>query len=186
MGPFRPTSSGSLEHNPYAWTNIANMVFIEQPVGVGFSYSSEPNFYDSAQYGDKQSATDNLLILQEFYKKFPERSYNDMYIAAESYGGHYIPQLALQILNNDNVMLSRLKGLLIGNPFVNFGTFIAIADVFWGHQMIPYPLWKQFKQNKCDVLTFTNINIYSEKCNDLLTQIYEAPGKLIDQCKYLE
>lgn len=38
QGPFRPLADGSLALNEYAWNKIANVVFIEQPAGVGFSY----------------------------------------------------------------------------------------------------------------------------------------------------
>jgi carboxypeptidase C (cathepsin A) len=37
QGPFRPTADGKLEMNAHAWNKIANVVFIEQPAGVGFS-----------------------------------------------------------------------------------------------------------------------------------------------------
>ena len=35
-GPFRPTPDGKLELNEYAWNKLGSMVYIEQPVGVGF------------------------------------------------------------------------------------------------------------------------------------------------------
>jgi len=41
MGPFRPAADGTLQLNPYAWSNLSNMVFIESPISVGFSYSDD-------------------------------------------------------------------------------------------------------------------------------------------------
>merc|ERR1711907_568813 len=49
QGPFRPTANGTLERNDHAWNKIANMVFIEQPAGVGFSYTTQDMKYDDQQ-----------------------------------------------------------------------------------------------------------------------------------------
>jgi carboxypeptidase C (cathepsin A) len=46
MGPFRPTKDGkALEANPLSWNRLSNIVYIEVPVGVGFSYSHDPKDY---------------------------------------------------------------------------------------------------------------------------------------------
>ena len=45
QGPFRPDESGQLQMNEWRWNRIANMVFLEQPVGVGFSYSDDTKIY---------------------------------------------------------------------------------------------------------------------------------------------
>ena len=64
------------------------MVFIEQPVGVGFS-TANPD----AVYGDQQAAEDNYKFILGFLDRFPEYKKNDFYISSESYGGHYTPTL---------------------------------------------------------------------------------------------
>eukprot|EP00624_Nannochloropsis_granulata_P001308 evm.model.NODE_16386_length_9479_cov_30.199177.2 len=57
-GPFRPTVDGRAVHlNPYSWNKIANMLFVEQPVTVGFSYTDNPK---DLVFGDKQAAEDNF------------------------------------------------------------------------------------------------------------------------------
>ena len=43
QGPFRPNKDMSLSFNEYTWNSVANMVFVEQPCGVGFSYSDNPD-----------------------------------------------------------------------------------------------------------------------------------------------
>ena len=45
QGPFRPDEAGLIQPNEYAWNKVANMVFLEQPVGVGFSYSNNKDDY---------------------------------------------------------------------------------------------------------------------------------------------
>lgn len=58
MGPFRPTKDGgSLAANPYAWNRLSNIVYVEVPVGVGFSYSGDPEDYRT---GDQVNESMNL------------------------------------------------------------------------------------------------------------------------------
>jgi carboxypeptidase C (cathepsin A) len=83
QGPFKPEEDGTLRMNPYAWNQVANMVFIEAPAGVGFSYAQNTDDYNT---GDKQTAIDNYNTIQSFLKRFPEYQTNDLYITSESYG----------------------------------------------------------------------------------------------------
>lgn len=78
-GPFRPTEKGNLTLNPTAWNTLANMVYIEQPVGVGFSVAS-----GKLKYSDAQAAEDNLNFLKGFFKLFPQYDHNRFYLTSES------------------------------------------------------------------------------------------------------
>lgn len=88
-GPYIIEKSLQLAPNPYSWNKVANMLYIEQPAGVGFSFSKNATDYFT---GDAEAAKDNFQLILEFFKRFPDRTSNDFYIASESYGGHYIPQ----------------------------------------------------------------------------------------------
>jgi len=57
QGPFRAVGNGTLIANPYSWNLLSNMIFIEAPAGVGFSYSD--NRQDYEQVGDARTAQDN-------------------------------------------------------------------------------------------------------------------------------
>ena len=49
LGPFRVQSNNAtLSSNPYAWKQVANTLFLESPIGVGFSYSNTTSDYDIA------------------------------------------------------------------------------------------------------------------------------------------
>lgn len=85
QGPFRPQKNGELQLNPHAWNKVANMVFIEQPVGVGFSIAN-----GVIKYGDSQAASDNLAFVKGFFEQFSMLKRNPFYITSESYGGHYV------------------------------------------------------------------------------------------------
>lgn len=150
-GPFRATKNGEgLVKGEFAWNQLANMVFIEQPVGVGFSQSDRPETYN-----DENAAEDNRKFIVGFFKKFPELKSTPFYISSESYGGHYMPTLAKNILDHPG-SVPNFKGLLVGNPYVwapnnDLGEFETLA----GHQLIPGPLAGLFTKNGCNI-----INVY--------------------------
>lgn len=88
-GPFYFSADGKVSPNNYSWNKLANILYVEQPAGVGFSYSGRTDDYKT---GDKQAASDNYKAIKRFFERFPERKGNDFYVASESYGGHYMPQ----------------------------------------------------------------------------------------------
>merc|ERR1719204_2072979 len=55
QGPFRVNQAGKLSLFEHRWNQISNMVFVEQPVGVGFSWTDKEQ-----NYGDDMAAEDNL------------------------------------------------------------------------------------------------------------------------------
>jgi carboxypeptidase C (cathepsin A) len=87
QGAFKPNADMTLSLNEFAWNKVANMVFIESPAGVGFSYSTDTADYTT---GDSQTAVDNYNLIQAFLLRFPDLSTNELYITSESYGGHYM------------------------------------------------------------------------------------------------
>lgn len=121
LGPFRVNSDGkTLHRNSFSWNNVANVLFLESPTGVGFSYSNKSSDYNTN--GDKKTAADNYLFLVNWLERFPEYKDRDFYIAGESYAGHYVPQLAHTILYHNkkaNKKIINLKGILIGNAVIN-------------------------------------------------------------------
>lgn len=86
LGPFRVSQYDhtTLERNPYSWCNFANIIFLDQPVGVGYSYSASGT---AATIDDATAAALNLEFLHGFVEKFPEYQGRDFYIMGESYGG---------------------------------------------------------------------------------------------------
>lgn len=113
-GPFSPDQNGNLVINPYAWNNVASVLYIESPAGVGFSYCDN----GCPTFDDNLTANDNYNVLVDFFNKYPKFAQNDFYIFGESYAGHYIPQLVLNIYKNgkSNPPGSNFKGFGAGNP----------------------------------------------------------------------
>ncbi|XAR64336.1 Carboxypeptidase D [Bertholletia excelsa] len=141
-GPFRPRGK-VLVRNEFSWNREANMLFLETPIGVGFSYSTNSSSY--AGVNDKITARDNLVFLRKWFVKFPQYKNRSLFITGESYAGHYVPQLAELMLNIDKKRLFNLKGIALGNPVLEFATdFNSRAEFFWSHGLISDSTFKLF------------------------------------------
>jgi len=117
IGPFIVDPSGTtLSFNEYAWNNESNLLFLESPLGVGFSYSNTSSDYDNV--GDTKTGADTFAFLQNWFLTFPEYRKRDFYITGESYAGKYVPELAEIIYDFNNQTISpneriNLKGFLV-------------------------------------------------------------------------
>jgi serine carboxypeptidase-like clade II len=97
---------------------VANVIFLESPAGVGFSYSNTSSDYDLS--GDQRAADDAYLFLVNWLERFPEYKSRPFYISGESYAGHYVPELAATILiqnsydaANAKTAIINLRGILV-------------------------------------------------------------------------
>ncbi|XAR51138.1 Carboxypeptidase D [Bertholletia excelsa] len=150
IGPFRINKTGSsLYVNKYSWNRVANLLFLESPAGVGFSYTNTSS--DLKDSGDKRTAQDALIFLIRWFSRFPQYKYRDFYIAGESYAGHYVPQLAKKI-HDYNKQLSHptinLKGFIVGNAVTDYHyDGIGTASYWWTHSMISDRTYKSILQH---------------------------------------
>jgi len=181
MGPFATHNKDlTLSMNPYAWNSIATMVFIEQPCGVGFSYSDEEDpLAAGGDYitDDAQAKKDNYALIQAWLDRFPEYRKNDLYITSESYGGHYMPQLSQEIVDRNSAgqdPVLNFKGMAVGNPGTTFYSIIpAGLDTYWGHQLISKPLYDGFVEN-CRNAPHFNMTV----CEAYYMKMYREVGNL--------
>ncbi|CAN0917268.1 Serine carboxypeptidase-like 40 [Linum grandiflorum] len=137
LGPFRVgTDAKTLHINKYSWNKVANVLFVESPARVGFSYSNRPSDYIT---GDINTAEDNFVFMQNWLRRFPEYKGRDFYMTGESYAGHYVPQLAHNILMHMLMTHDKsinLKGIMVGNAVLNDETDNkAMYDYFSSHGM---------------------------------------------------
>jgi len=108
LGPSRINEDLDLVFNPYSWNRNASVIFLDQPVNVGYSYSS------SSVSNTVAASKDVYALLTLFFKQFPEYAHQDFHIAGESYAGHYIPVFAAEIQSHKKTNIN-LKSVLIGN-----------------------------------------------------------------------
>ncbi|KAF7595744.1 Cell death protease [Aspergillus hancockii] len=120
VGPYRLKDNNTLEYNEGSWDEFANLLFVDQPVGTGFSYVNTDSYLHEL---DEMSAH-FITFLEKFFELFPEYEGDDIYITGESYAGQHIPYIAKAILDrNKNAgshnILWNLRGLLIGNGWIS-------------------------------------------------------------------
>lgn len=117
-GPCHVKPDLSTEINAYSWNREANVIWLDQPTGVGFSYGPAVD-YDS---GELDVGENIYWFLQEFLKLHPDLADREFFVTGESYGGHYVPAASSYILkaNTRRHLLPgtahiNLAGIAIGN-----------------------------------------------------------------------
>jgi len=120
-GPFKLEKKGKTIHllqNPYSWNAKANIIYVDQPVGSGMSYSKTKTFTKNQYEGSKEF----YQFLKQFFKVFPEYQKRPLFITGESYAGHMIPGIATYIYEQegkpDSIQVN-LKGIAIGNGWID-------------------------------------------------------------------
>lgn len=103
--------------NDISWNNKANLVFIDQPIGTGFSGGT---LEDMPKF-EKEVARQFEIFMIGFYAKYPEFKGRDLYITGESYAGHYIPFISTRLIESQDALNAgvNLVGVGIGNGWVS-------------------------------------------------------------------
>lgn len=119
IGPFR-TKEDKLVPNPGSWNKDANLLFVDQPVGVGLSTIDT----DSYIHELPEMAANITAFFKKYFEIFPDQLSYDFYIAGESYAGQYIPYIADAVLKHnkkatDGEINIPLKGIMIGNGWID-------------------------------------------------------------------
>ncbi|KAL8554749.1 hypothetical protein ACS0TY_002807 [Phlomoides rotata] len=110
------TTIPALVLNPYSWTKISNIIFLDQPVGAGFSYAESPDAYKT---NDTLSANLTYEFLKKWLINHPNYQKNPLYIAGESYCGILLPLVVDQVYNGIKAGSKphlNMKGYILGNP----------------------------------------------------------------------
>ncbi|KAJ6753053.1 SERINE CARBOXYPEPTIDASE-LIKE 25 [Salix koriyanagi] len=178
IGPFRinKTASG-LYLNKFSWNSVANLLFLETPAGVGFSYSNRSS--DLFDTGDIRTATDSLEFLVGWMNRFPRYKNREVYLTGESYAGHYVPQLARAIImyNKRSKHPINLKGFMVGNAVTdNYYDNLGTVTYWWSHAMISDKTFQQLV-NTCDFRR----QKASDECESLYSYAMDQEFGNIDQ-----
>lgn len=113
LGPWRVMSSATeLERNPGAWNRLFGLLFVDNPIGVGFSIASSKQDIPTNQ---RQVAEHLYAALVEFLEQNPGFENRPVYFTGESYAGKYVPAIGYYILKEKPNGKVNLKGLAIGN-----------------------------------------------------------------------
>lgn len=150
MGPLVMNATGGLMHNAYAWTKHTNLLILEAPAGVGYSYCKAMLTNGSCTNTDISTAAANRAAVQDFFKsKFPELKASPFYITGESYAGVYVPTLSKELL--DNAPEVNMKGMAVGDPCTDLPAQQQSMDMLWyahKHGFVPDDDY-EFLTNNC-------------------------------------
>ncbi|KAF9564818.1 alpha/beta-hydrolase [Agrocybe pediades] len=100
--------------NPFSWTNLSHVLWVEQPVGTGFSQGN------ATISNDDELAAQLMGFLEQFLDVFSELKGNNLWLTGESYAGFYVPYIANWIYEHPGLDLN-LKGIWIADPSLSYG-----------------------------------------------------------------
>ncbi|EJU02963.1 serine carboxypeptidase [Dacryopinax primogenitus] len=174
LGPCRVTDDAlNYAYNPYSWSNASNMLFIDQPVGVGFSYGT-------AKVNNSQAAAEDLwTFIQVFLSdaRFSRLANSSLGIWTESYGGHYGPTFANYILQQNTAIDTGLvHGIKLNLSTLGIGNGLTNALVQYPHY-VTYAMSNPYNVMLANdtVLTNANTSLYTPGgCLDMIEDCYAS------------
>ncbi|XP_042508667.1 serine carboxypeptidase-like 18 isoform X2 [Macadamia integrifolia] len=133
---------------PHSWTQVASIIFIDSPVGTGFSYSTTSQ---GLLTGDLKSSKHLYQFFTKWMIDHPEFLNNPFYVAGDSYSGMIVPLVTKEISDGNeagNEPFINIKGYLIGNPVTDV-VFDSNKQVQYAHGMglIPDELYESVKRS---------------------------------------
>ncbi|KAI4305898.1 hypothetical protein L6164_029229 [Bauhinia variegata] len=168
-GPFvfnYANFSGSLpklELNPNTWTKVVSIIYVDAPVGTGFSYSTTQQGYHT---NDQKSIENLYEFIRKWLMNHPEFESNPLYIGGGSYSGLYVPPLVQKAYEGSKaglVPLMNIQGYVLASPatdkFLNNNSKVEFAHRL---SLIPDKLYESIKASCND--DYMNINPNNEKC----------------------
>ncbi|GKV19792.1 hypothetical protein SLEP1_g30011 [Rubroshorea leprosula] len=144
-------SSGNkptFELNPYSWTKVANIIFLDQPAGTGFSYATSPEAYNVS---DTLAAAKIYTFLKKWFIVHTNFLTNPLYISGDSYSGIAVP-LVVELISNGNEVGHypplNLQGYTLGNPYTYLVNDSNSKVPFaYRKALLPRPFYESIKRN---------------------------------------
>ncbi|KAL8481249.1 hypothetical protein ACS0TY_027684 [Phlomoides rotata] len=172
LGPLRVGKNGAfLEFNQHSWNKEANLLFVESPVGVGFSYSNTSS--DFTKIDDSFVAEDTYNFVVKWMERFPQFKDHEFFISGESYAGHYVPQLAELIYdrnkNRQTHPYINLKGFIVGNPETNdYFDYKGLLEYAWSHSVVSDQEYDKASK-ACDF----KLENWTDGCNNAMSVVFD-------------
>ncbi|KAK4049619.1 Cell death protease [Microbotryomycetes sp. JL221] len=180
VGPVRlvPGGKGELHEIDGAWNEYANVIFIDQPVGTGYSFAATNKYVH-----ELAEAADHVVeFLSQFYRVFPEFSKHDTYIAGESYFGQYGPYFTRAIMDSSR-LTTKLKGLIIGNGWIDpYNQYPSYLDFSLKSGIIKQGSAAETRvlrlvkncQERLDKMGIDNVKIHNGACENILSAVTDS------------
>ncbi|KAJ1300747.1 hypothetical protein OPQ81_002390 [Rhizoctonia solani] len=177
-GPCTIISANATSRNPYSWNEVSNMIYLDQPAGTGYSYSTSPHIIDNSQ----EAAKDFYAFMQLFLERFPQYTDRPFHVLSESHGGQYATNFANYINRQNKTPAQKhryikLESILIVNGLVN----AAIQDETPPKYACagPYAFWDENGRH-CKML-YSRIPRFRElfqQCRDFETPLTCVPAMI--------
>ncbi|ETI35916.1 hypothetical protein F442_17731 [Phytophthora nicotianae P10297] len=175
-GPCTIQPDLSTKLNPYAWNTNANVIWLDQPTGVGYSFGSPAD----KDFNETNVGENIYWFLRGFLEKHPQFQNREFFVTGESYGGHYVPAAAhyiwslnKEVKGNDEVPLINLQGLAIGNGLTN--------------PVIQYAYYQDMNHNRYNLTLLTDAEEQQMRADSVecirLTQECQAAPRNGSVCK---
>ncbi|KIJ55246.1 hypothetical protein M422DRAFT_23855 [Sphaerobolus stellatus SS14] len=176
LGPCRVVDEGqSTVYNNHSWNEFANIIFLDQPVNTGYSYSSDGTSVNNTP----DAAVDVWAFLELFFKQFPEYVNLPFHVAGESYGGHLAPNIA-SVIHKKNRELAldlipdlvhiNLNSVVLANgltePFTQFASIPEFACE--GPYAVYDPIGPECKE----------LRSKARICQDFIQACYDSDSRL--------
>ncbi|KAK7036761.1 hypothetical protein VNI00_011427 [Paramarasmius palmivorus] len=195
LGPCRILDEHGPKSHPESWNSNANIFFIDQPVGVGFSY---------AEYGEtvgttEEAAKDIAAFVAIFFENFSQFRGRPLHMAGESYGGRYVPLFASAVYDQNSALINaglapiNLTSIMIGNGTPHlFHKLLAFYDMSCTTASLPpvldistcvamkqlVPRCRKWMKESCiDQFDAINCNAAVKFCEESFTSPFWKTGK---------
>lgn len=159
-GPYTINDDLSLNSNAYSWNKVSNLLYVDQPIGTGFSKCSSIFHYDT---NEDEIAANLFSFIQGFLTANPDYKGRDFFITGESYAGHYIPAIAYHFVKEitPGSLGLNFKGIAIGNG--------------WVDPVVQYPQYAEFAyENKLvSAETYAVLKASFAECQNMINNSQE-------------
>ncbi|KAF2898897.1 hypothetical protein ILUMI_07280 [Ignelater luminosus] len=189
----------NLQLRNYSWVQDVNVLFIDNPVGVGFSYVENHSAYAKT---NREIADDLVKCLEGFYEKRPDFLHVPLYITGESYGGKMLVEFALELYEKleANNIESNLKGIALVDSWISPIDSVSMwAPYLYNIGAVDKRGFEQIKQGAEEIRTaleekdyslatqkwdelemIVEYNTYGVDFYNILKQVYFSTGKAND------
>ena len=191
LGPFRLDGDklDQIKINPGSWHYAANVLFVDQPVGTGLSYTRSNDGYagtDAAVNAHFYAFLTAFFKLHDRYTAVVngKRKSRAFYISGESHAGHYIPCIAAHILKKNIEAATStdpaalhidLKGIALGNPWTDPYNQYDVSDFAHGHGLVTIGQRNRLKEKNRECRSLLREGKYNQKvCFDLLDDVIDS------------
>ncbi|CAM9648366.1 unnamed protein product [Ascophyllum nodosum] len=184
-GPFRLDSHQRVTINPYSWHTAANVLYVDQPLGTGLSFTTDSNYADNDHQVDEQFYLflSNFLKLHSYFKTDRNKS-RPVFFTGESHAGHYIPSMITFIMEKNKAagadagkddLVIDVAGMAIGNGWFDPVSQYDVSDYALGMGLIDSGQRRALKKKEKECLKSIRSGNYADHvCMALMDTVVAA------------